>query len=352
MFSAFGLQELFLASLMTIRGNTASSPSMFPKTMVLDGTNAYAEVISKADMESLIQSAYDHYTPVSRQFGDAQFRIVMDWRNNGVNAWSDRNGRSGEVQVLGGFLRHSNSNLPVMAMVLCHEIAHLYAGKPYSTQLPEHPQKRLCAEGQADYWAAKECFPKLGARLPLANPNPLPAIVRLCGNRPDADVCQKALAASVDLMAMLDELGLTEMGPTATSLDAWDPHVARQTLTSDYPKSQCRLDTFRNAVLGLERPACWFAGETQSEVPAAPGTSYFSPEEIHLNPIFQVRESRQLNCRTEPSLSATVAQTFGSFDTFEVSRPSPSQDGKVWMFLAEHSCWVAANRELVQPYQR
>ena len=78
----------------------------------------------------------------------------FDWSDNTVNAYAwVQNGRR-HVAILGGLVRHYALEMEGIALVLAHELAHHYGGKPRHSG-------RLSCEGQSDYYGVRNIMRKV-----------------------------------------------------------------------------------------------------------------------------------------------------------------------------------------------
>jgi hypothetical protein len=74
----------------------------------------------------------------------------IDWYNDEVNAYAWRDEQKvGHVALLGGLIRFPAIEIEGLALVLAHELSHLYGGPPY------YPGTDLSCEGQADFYGAR-----------------------------------------------------------------------------------------------------------------------------------------------------------------------------------------------------
>lgn len=189
------------------------------------------------------------YQPVAQQWGEYLYinRMYYDSTVN-ASAWRDGRGAT-EIRMYGGMARNVNVTPLGFALVLCHELGHLYALSPYI-----EPSVWISAEGQSDYFGAGACLYNIAQRLgDNTSFEVTPYMESAC--RGD-QICLKRMGAANGLGRLLARLG----NQPAPRFETPDPYVAPRTEVS-YPRTtQCRLDTYHNAIRGWARPRCWYAG--------------------------------------------------------------------------------------------
>ena len=240
---------------------------------------------TKMSFEQILELSREIYeTEFQRQ--SHRLRIRGQWESERVEASAhreeDRDGQLAVITITGGLARHPGITVGALALVLCHEIGHFLAGEPavrgYST------------EGQADYYAAAVCMPRLLSRLPEASRPKDQEVPDLVVGR-----CTAAFRRAARQAACIQT---TMSGLTLSHFFAERKRTARPWFETPDPGSvsvvgfatptvQCRLDTFSAAALcnpevenavGRERPwictregalphaarpFCWFPGLPQ-----------------------------------------------------------------------------------------
>lgn len=196
----------------------------------------------------IIRIGGDLYAPVARQWGENLY-INELWWDSTVNASAWRDGRGNtEIRMYGGLSRRPEVTPLSFALVLCHELGHLYGGTPYI-----EPRLYLSAEGQADHFGAGWCLKNIAQQLNDGYYyQPTTYMNQLC--RGDS-ICVKEMVAAQGLGNLLARLG----NQAAPRFETPDQTVVRQTNLS-YPSIQCRLDSYRTGILGQPRSRCWYAG--------------------------------------------------------------------------------------------
>lgn len=128
---------------------------------VEDQHNFVTDYADQQTFNKIIDLGYQLYAPVAQRWGE---RLVIQklWNNSDVNAQAYRDGRGyAEVAMFGGMARRSEVNKYSFALVLCHELSHLYSGKPYLDQ-----GLMVSAEGQSDWGGAGWCLRNITEKLP------------------------------------------------------------------------------------------------------------------------------------------------------------------------------------------
>lgn len=201
----------------------------------------------------IIDIADSIYQPIAKAQNES-LTINRRWDDSTVNANCSRFFGYVTVNMYGGLARRDEITPDGFAMVLCHELGHAYGGKPYTSVW-----QQLSAEGQSDYYGAKECHYKIMEELKLEGVEPLLTgfMEDTCNekyNKGNKEWCLRGLAAGQSLGHLLSVVKEQPIPDYETP----DLTEVPQTLTS-YPDTvQCRLDTYLRGVLGQERPRCWF----------------------------------------------------------------------------------------------
>jgi len=187
------------------------------------------------------------YNETARQWGET-LTFTRLWTDPTVNAsaWRDGYG-STEIVMYGGMARRPEVLPLSFALVMCHELNHLYGGAPYIDS-----SLRMAAEGQSDWMGAQWCLYNVTLQLKDTTPfQQTPFMRNACK---DEFTCLQKLGASEGLGRLLATLG----GGKIPNFETPDPTVVSKTNVS-YPRTaQCRLDSYFRGVMGQARPLCWF----------------------------------------------------------------------------------------------
>ncbi len=245
--------------LVTIPSAWAEAPHSFLPENALwleDGLLENSQITQK-QFDDTLYAVEKIYLPIGLKHGET---IVVNhlWDDPTVNAYVKRITDDSQIiiNMYGGLARRPEVNMESLALVLCHELGHAFGGPPYLI-----PESSLSAEGIADDYAARTC---LGLVLKNTSPSfdtheEIEYSTQKCrekypNNESGHSLCVRSLEASLGLGRLFAALS-KENEPSFTTPDLFQ---TEKTLVS-YPKtSQCRLDTYHNAVLSLEKPRCWF----------------------------------------------------------------------------------------------
>lgn len=185
--------------------------------------------IPKKRFNTIITSVEKLFAPYSAKSGrvlEFYTDYNADWAQGFARRWE-----TDQVHIYGGLAALPNGTEDVFALVLCHELGHLYGGLPYSDEY-----NKMSVEGQADYWATSECFEKV-----------LPILEKREGSSND-----RAIEAALVLTAFFaDNRNLAH-----PDLKNPDSSIVTEVLKT-HPSPQCRLDTYVAGILRLSRPECW-----------------------------------------------------------------------------------------------
>lgn len=160
-----------------------------------------------------------------------RLEIFSDWNSDWTQAFA-RRWDTDQLLIYGGLARIPQGSQDSLALLICHELGHLYAGRPYSD---EH--NALSAEGQADWWATQYCWPRFIQQLPNSS---------LTAN-------ERAIKAALIVTAFYAR-NRNIPAPTVETPDLTE--VDETVLT--HPEPQCRLDTYLAGLFNQPRPRCWW----------------------------------------------------------------------------------------------
>lgn len=205
------------------------------------------DTMDKVEFEKTIETIFKIYhSELSEKFDSISMNV--NWDGKTPNASVSR--KDGQLRVYfdGEFVRKHQLNAPAFAITVCHEIGHVLGGEPRV-----YPSKKYSSEAQSDYFAASECLPRYYKT--LKNPTFKKATLsQELASKCQSEYCQWAMSAL--------ERELVIYGEEASLLKE-DTKVVKYTNMNDYPSAQCRVDTIARAILGDERPRCWFNEEQE-----------------------------------------------------------------------------------------
>lgn len=172
--------------------------------------NIQANAISQKSFDSAINKVEKGFGKVVEALGyHLQFNRL--WNDGTVNSDTYEEGTNWIINSYGGLARYPGMNtVAAYALVACHELGHHMGGAPLYTG-----DDWAAVEGEADYWATKECMKSIGYSQ---------GSVR---------------SASLALAKVLADLG-GEAVPSPFS----PSKTVKRTTEEDHPPAQCRLDTY------------------------------------------------------------------------------------------------------------
>lgn len=195
----------------------------------------------------------------SIEFLSTDFAWDFDWAKPWLGAGSQLHAPSlpgtsnpvFSIMLWGGFIRATGMTLSALEFTVCHEFGHFLGGDPHQI-FPDEIIHWSSTEGQADWWAASVCLPKLYRSRGMSNDD---ATLRIRQAGQDF-----AHFAYLQFERGSKEASLTQR---ATENPAATPTLA-------YPTTQCRLDTIADGATcafasppdqaqACVRPRCWFA---------------------------------------------------------------------------------------------
>lgn len=212
-----------------------------------DSLNFAESNVTEETFNSIISAAEELYAPIAEEWKE-QLVINRKWEDPTVNANAWRSGYGAtEINMFGGLARRPEVLPSGFALVLCHELGHLYGGAPYV-----HVGLKMAAEGQSDFYGAGWCLKNVLEKIEDSSPFPSTSYLEKVCN--EDNTCMRQLAGGQSLGNLL----ATMRRESKPDFETPDRSVVKRTNTS-YPKTvQCRLDNYHNGTLGLERPLCWF----------------------------------------------------------------------------------------------
>jgi len=217
----------------------------------------FVNAVDEDMFNNIIDIAEELYEPIATKW-DEVLTVTRLYDNPTVNASAWRNGYGDtEVRMYGGLARREEVIPQGFALVLCHELGHLYGGKPYISTY-----QKMAAEGQADYYGAGWCLANIVERLGYEGEIEITSYIKkACKSKMNSDICTQQLAGGNSLGKLLSVL----KGDKVPNYEKPDKTVVKKTLTS-YPKTtQCRLDSYHNGALSKDRPLCWFKPEEKEK---------------------------------------------------------------------------------------
>lgn len=239
--------------------STLAVLSQGPQTIVPEN-NLYIPEGGKGEV-TLTETDFNNILDdINAEYPGEMIHILRDWKDGTVNAYAQIYNEERYIQFFGGFARFPGMTKDAFALVACHEFGHHLGGRP------RIPSSWASAEGQADYYGASDCLKRYFASHPLSKEESEEQLVvehvaQSCQEAYGDDVakneaCVRGAIAGEKLAVIFAQLeGFSSDFP---SLLTPCEYQVSKTIRDKYPSVQCRLDTYFNGSLGLERPGCWY----------------------------------------------------------------------------------------------
>lgn len=198
------------------------------------------------------------------EFIEKNLKLKFDfvWESQQINAFASLKGSTAVVHLHSGLFLHPKISLGGLTLAICHELGHFLGGAPLSGW-----EKWSSAEGQADYYAITQCFPRV---FPLLNEwaqthregKESRRIVRYCRNHekplpwgPSFKNCWQGIIAARELLAII----ATNKNQNPPE---WDVKNKPSLITlRGQPPLTCRMETFRRGARHEARPSCWYIND-------------------------------------------------------------------------------------------
>jgi len=187
-------------------------------------------VISKRLFQSTVENMGDEFQYLAK-IQNEQLLTYAGWNDPTADQAMARRWDTAQVLIFRGMAHRTEINRDALALIVCHELGHLYGGTPLKEM-----GNYISAEGQADYFATNICLKRALSLLDSDN------------------VEQRSLKAIEAVGAFL----ANNWGHEHPSESTPDASRVDQTLL-DHPTPQCRFDTYLAGLYGKKRPNCWFA---------------------------------------------------------------------------------------------
>lgn len=202
-----------------------------PAALIDSVMNSFSEGgISKPRFNRLLTLFEKFFSPYAQSMG-REFEILSDFHVDWAQAFA-RRWEKDQLIVYGGVARIPGMTEDALALVLCHEVGHLYGRSPFGDS-----HNQLSVEGQADYWATSHCFEKIIPVLEIS----------------DFSLRDRGIKASLIITSYF----ASNRNLPPPQIETPDGSIAEETLKI-HPSPQCRLDTLIRGLDQELRPECWF----------------------------------------------------------------------------------------------
>ena len=209
--------------------STSSSLASFKNFDFKSNRTTKYPVISKRVFQRTVEKMGEEFSYLADSFNE-KLLTYASWIDPTYDQALARRWDSAQVLVYRGMAHRRELNRDALALVVCHELGHLYAGQPLKNE-----NDFIAAEGQADYFATKHCIRKALAIFDEKN------------------IEERAIEAT----KAVGEFLANNWGHKHPRTDTPDESVVDTTNLS-YPTPQCRFDTYMAGLKGELRPRCWY----------------------------------------------------------------------------------------------
>ena len=207
-----------------------------------------AKGLDSQQMENVIQIFQSTYP-------DVQF--ILSSQSTEINAQAIQFFGSKAILINGGFTQMENITTDDFGLIICHELGHHFGGAPYFPP-SEGNSVWASAEGAADFWATRTCFPNVIARLPVVEVQKDDETANFCSRKViqiPLNTCWRTIQSSLFISRLHSSFSQEKTTPQLST-----PEIRQvETTNLSYSSAQCRLDTFVAGVIQQDiPPGCWF----------------------------------------------------------------------------------------------
>lgn len=236
-----------MTGLHTVQGALIPNSQAF-----INKTPPQKQYISKQIFNEELALIRQEFAPLATARNEKLF-IIPDWTaNDYANALSRRWPPQNQVIVYSGLAFRKEITTDALALVVCHELGHLFGGTPFSDAYNE-----ISSEGQADYWATQNCLKQAFEKFEYKDDDSStrPAIQEFCLKQEELDssLCERSLKAAEHIGSFV----ANNAHLSIPRIETPDETVVTQTIFT-HNSPQCRLDTFVAGLFNKERPLCWY----------------------------------------------------------------------------------------------
>ncbi|WP_437691816.1 hypothetical protein [Sorangium sp. So ce176] len=235
-------------------GNSAATLGGAVDGAPLSGERPPTREEAEAILDRVVALYQDH-AAAANPAGTHNISWRIDWDSDAVSAHVLLNaGEDWTVEVSKGYLTVSSMTPEVFALTMCHEMGHFIGGFPFKTsrRVDSALGTSISSEGQSDYFATKDCLPRLWANETEANaaafaeldPSARERCTAATSDLASQQLCGRILLASLQTGRFYEEQAVLQ-APRELVYPRFDtPDTTEVAVTKEgHPESQCRLDT-------------------------------------------------------------------------------------------------------------
>ena len=205
------------------------SYSSFLVTSAIEQRTTKNPVIPKRVFKNFIKAMENEFQFLATEKSE-RLITYAGWTDPTADHATARRWETAQVLIFRGMAHRKEINLDALALIVCHEIGHLYGGQPLKR---EHDY--IAAEGQADYFASQFCLKRALEIISTDN------------------IEQRMLNAINGVGSFLAK----NWGHKRPSISTPDLSVVEKTYL-EHPNPQCRFDTYMAGINNKSRPSCWY----------------------------------------------------------------------------------------------
>lgn len=182
--------------------------------------------LSPLEVEAAVEEVLDIFRPIVRSYYQKELESVFFWASRSKSVRPVVRRGKWSIIYRGGIL-DEHLTRDVVDLITCHEIGHFLGGFPMrhrpSHVFPKNSMTILASEGQADYFATKDCLVKVWKDSARNRTRVSIEIERWCAKRwglqPDRrEICARSIVAAQQFALWLDRslVDISEPDPPAT----------------------------------------------------------------------------------------------------------------------------------------
>ncbi|MCO4794607.1 MAG: hypothetical protein KC493_12885 [Bacteriovoracaceae bacterium] len=231
-------------SIALLTGSTWAKEGCFPENDLKFSSKMKSASMSKIEFDQVVKKALDIYSPIIKKKFKKKLIINGEWENDRVNAHATRDDYDNPViSLLGGMARHPEMTKDGLMLIICHELGHQFGGAPKQFRGRSTRRSWSSAEGQADYFSATKCLPKMfqstqetKLAISLSDESAYEEARKKCKD----DICVRIVLSGLSVGRVFASLRSGWEIPKISNLDSYKVSMTEY----KHPKPQCRLDTY------------------------------------------------------------------------------------------------------------
>ncbi|WP_437837068.1 hypothetical protein [Sorangium sp. So ce1153] len=252
--------SVLLSACMGDVGGVVSTDGTDGNSGAILGGSAGERPPTREEAEAILDrvvALYQDHAAAANPAGTHKISWRINWDSDAASAHVLlKPGEDWVIEVSKGWLTVSSMTTEVFALTMCHEMGHFIGGFPFKTSGRKDSTGALgtavASEGQADYFATKDCLPRLWANETEANaaafaeldPSARERCTTAYSDLASQQLCGRILLASLQTGRLYEEQEVLQ-APREIVYPQFDtPDTTETAVTKEgHAPSQCRLDT-------------------------------------------------------------------------------------------------------------